>query len=144
MPLLNKIVCIKEAAAATWGTTENILDRDTFAETLKVVPYPRILTRVGFVGGAAVFGTTLTVKVGSEVVGTFLTTNTTGLDISDDMHDLNTPVGPNEQVQCSVSAASGTNPFVVVLEFDDHPAMKMAMLAAAEQRGKYSGYRRRY
>jgi len=140
MPIMNKIVMIKEASAATWATSENVLDRDTFGETLKQQPIPRILTKIGFVGGAAVFGTALNVKIGSEQVASILTPNTTGFDNEDDCHELNVPIAPNETVSATVSAASGTNPFVVYLEFDDHPAAKMAMLAAAEAQGKRRGY----
>jgi len=146
MTIMNKIVMIYEGSAATWTTSQDVLDSDPFAQTLKQQPIPRVLTRIGFAGGAAALNTVLSIKVGIETVAQIRHLNTTDLDISADTMELNVPVPPNEQLSATISAQSGTNGFLVYLEFDDHPAAKMAMLAQAEQRGRYAGggYRRRY
>lgn len=143
---MSKPVClhIVESAAATWTTSENILERDTLGKTLVSCTYPRVLTRIGFVGGAAAFGTILQVDVGRETVARIATTDTTAMNQCEDTWEVSAEVAPNESVVATISAQSGTNKFVAYFEFDNEPMAKIAAVAAAQQAGKAAFYQNRY
>lgn len=137
-------IWIKESAAAAWGTSDNLMDKSLDSDIKKNVPIPRILRSVGFIGGAAEMNTKLSIRVGSSTKSVVYNTGTTAIDYSADMAKVDIPIPAGADLSLNISAASGTNPFYVVLDIDDAPEVKAFSIGLASQQGKKAAYRRRY
>jgi hypothetical protein len=137
-----QIIMVSEGSAATWSTSTDILEQDTFGQTLKDKPYPRILSRIAIVGDSAL-GEGMILSVGSETVAKVLSTNATAFD-ANDKHDIDCEVLAGELVVANPTGASTTNKFVVYFEFDEHPAMKLARLRALTNKVYYANKRSSY
>jgi hypothetical protein len=134
-----QIVMVIESAAAAWDTTTDVLEQDTFGATLKQKPYARVLRSVAVVGDAALDGG-VNVTIGNETVAKICSTNATAFD-SLDKHLLDAEVLPGEIVQITPYEASAANPYVVYVEFDEHPLVKLKKAQAVTRN---SSYKRRY
>ena len=117
---------ILEAAAATWATTDDIMESDLDLKEFQISPNFREITAIGFVGSDAALDTQLQVKVGNVTTTIVRNSNTTDFNKNEDLKPISVPIPPGTPVQMKISAQSTTNGFLVALRIGEHEMQKVA------------------